>query len=883
MLLLAWLPLFAARAAFGQSAEETRVFDAAVRSFQDAVYDRAEQQFAEFVRRFPASARVAEAILLQAQAAMQDNRLRTAIDLLSTNAARAGNLADQYRYRLAETYSRATNYLVAAETFGRIPQEFPASTRVLEAAYGEALARFKLKQWPRVLEILQSPDGPFRKAVKLRPTDELVVRGNLLLAEALLEQYQFKAAAEFIKSLREDELTAEFKWHRQYLLCRALLRDQQLNEALRSVTNLVALAPATGQPELIAESVNLHGRIFEQLGEWDSAAGVYEKNLSKETSPERRRQALLKTIQLTLAQNKLQDAAQKLENFISLNPQDAGSEVALLTLGELHLKQHLAQQTNSPPLTNALVQGITNHLQTAFVFFSRLATNQPPLSFSGQGWLNRGWCWWIQRDYPEAQAAFKTAADTLPYSKEKAVARFKIGDTLLQQRDFTNALLQYRAVINQYSDLPQVREGLLDAAWHQVLRVSLEIGDPQSAKEAMEHILEEFPHGGYGDRSLLLAGQHLATHDKPAEARKLFARFGERYPKSPLLPEVELAIARTFAFEENWPGAIKSYAEWLDRHQEDPLRPKALFDLASAHFRAGNETNALQIYTNFVAQFPTHHLASRAQFWVGDYFWRAEDYVNAEKNYQRLFQSSDWASQPLAFQARMMAGRAAFARQNYSDAEEYFKYFISNDQNCPPELVAEAFFALGDTYTRQDLDPSKPLLRFSQAKEAFDRIPRMFPSSPLTPAAWGRIGDCYLQLATQDPQLYESAAEAYGKAVAAPNANVEIRSQAEVGLGIVREKQARLKAAPENATLLKAARDHYLNVLHGTNLPEGEKCSAHWLKEAGFSAARLAEEQQEWEVAANIYKRMVRLLPPIKPILEKKLERAEQLRVSKAL
>src|SRR5512145_3200870 len=93
MLLLIWLALFANGPMFAQSVEETRAYDAAARSFQDAVYDRAEQQFAEFVRRFSSSPRVPEAILLQAQAAMQNNRLQAAIDLLVNNASRAGNLA----------------------------------------------------------------------------------------------------------------------------------------------------------------------------------------------------------------------------------------------------------------------------------------------------------------------------------------------------------------------------------------------------------------------------------------------------------------------------------------------------------------------------------------------------------------------------------------------------------------------------------------------------------------------------------------------------------------------------------------------------------------------------------------------------------------------
>lgn len=867
--------------AHGQAAagtDDAKTFDAALRAFKDGVYDRAEGQLEEFLRRFPASARVPDAILLQARAAIETRHLQSAINLLSTNSTRAGALADQYRYWLGETYLRGSNYQAAAETFAKIPAEFPNSTRQLEAAFGEALARFQLSQFARVIEVLQRPEGSFRKAAEVQPSNEIAVRGNLLLAEALLAQARFNEAQEFLRKMADKDLTPEFKWRRQYLLCRTLIRSQDLEQAGVAATNLVSLAAKSGRGEFVAESTAVHGRILELIGDFDSAAQVYEKNIAKEVPADKRKQALLKTIELLLAQDKIQEAAQKLEVYLTSNSDELGSDFALLTLGELHLKQHLTMPTNSVALTNALFVGITNHLQTALGFFDRVATNQPATSLSGQGWLNRGWCLWVMGKYPEAAAAFRTALETLPRSPYQAVARFKLGDTALIQNDMTNALAHYRAVATQFSDMPRVRESLLEAAWHQVLRTSLDLRDFQGASEAMEHILSDFPNSTTADRSLLLAGQHLASHDKPAEARKLLRRFVERFPKSSLVPEVELAIARAAALEQDWPGATSQYEAWLSKYEGHALRPKAEFDFGGTLFRAGKETNAFIVFTNFLAEFPTNELAPRAQFWLGDYYWRAEDFKNAEKSYQRVFQS--WPRNPLAYQARMMAGRAAFARDVYSDAEVYFGELIKDD-TCPPDLLVEAYFALGDTYTREDSDPSKPLVKFSQAMAAFNRIPQLFPSSPITNAAWGRIGDCYLQLAAQDAQLLDSASDAYQKAL--PSADVQVRSQAEVGLGIVKEKQARARPGPEGEKLMKAARDHFLNVLYGSNLKENEKCSPYWVKEAGFAAARLAEEQQDWEVAVNIYKRLAALLPPVKPILEKKLERAEQLRNGKAL
>jgi tetratricopeptide (TPR) repeat protein len=196
-------------------------------------------------------------------------------------------------------------------------------------------------------------------------------------------------------------------------------------------------------------------------------------------------------------------------------------------------------------------------------------------------------------------------------------------------------------------------------------------------------------------------------------------------------------------------------------------------------------------------------------------------------------------------------------------------------------VAAEAYFELGDTLSLQEAEPGRPLEKFREARDAFSRIPQLYTNSPLVPAAWGRIGDCYLQLATQDAKLYDSAAEAYQRVLAWPTADVGARSQAELGLALVRERQAQLGDAPDSAALSRLARDHYLNILFGSNLRDGEQPVPYWLKEAGLAAARLAEDGNDWERALKIYQRLLSLLPPMRPMLEKRMDRArERLRTA---
>ena len=85
---------------------------------------------------------------------------------------------------------------------------------------------------------------------------------------------------------------------------------------------------------------------------------------------------------------------------------------------------------------------------------------------------------------------------------------------------------------------------------------------------------------------------------------------------------MELAVARTFEREQNWPAAITNYEAWLEKHPTNESLPQVQYALARANYQAGRETNAFQLFTAFVAQFPTNDLAPLAQWWVADHFYR---------------------------------------------------------------------------------------------------------------------------------------------------------------------------------------------------------------------------------------------------------------------
>jgi TolA-binding protein len=219
----------------------------------------------------------------------------------------------------------------------------------------------------------------------------------------------------------------------------------------------------------------------------------------------------------------------------------------------------------------------------------------------------------------------------------------------------------------------------------------------------MARILKLYPASNLADNSILLVVEGLADSRQPAAARSICLKFEETVPNSPLRPQVELAVARTYEQEQNWSAAIAQYENWRNDFPTNALLPRADYALAQANFQAGSETNAFVLFTNFVAQFPTNELAPLAQYWVADHYFRlgGTNYMDAERNYKMLYQNTNWQGSPLVYQARMMAGRAALGLPSYPDAIDHFKS-LTSDTNCPPDLNAQALFAYGSALMQRN-------------------------------------------------------------------------------------------------------------------------------------------------------------------------------------
>lgn len=873
---LVWICCFltAAETLYGASSAENRAFNAAAHSFKATIWDRAEAEFAEFVEKFPESGRMSEAILFQAEARLERNNPTGAVELLLKHLDRSGTWKDQYLFWLGEAYFRQGDFQAASQQFTRVLQEFPGSPRRLEAGLGQATTLAQLKQWEPLITLLQATNGWFEHAATAMPTNHLVLRGYLLLGEAHLALGRPAAAESALQPVVQASIPTRSAWQREYLLTRIRLAEGKLEDALKGMTNLYTLAAETAQRNLQAESYALGAALLERAGRYEEALYTYTSNLVEGVALERQQEALLRVSALAMKPGKGQSDLAKpallvLEKFVSQTPDSAAAPLALLSAGELRLKQYLAGQT-APPQA-----GTTNLLAAAMQAFGEITNRFPQHAVAGRAYLNLGWGFWLNKQMAESETCFAAASERLAEPYDQAVAILKLGDTQFQQRKLTNAVASYSRFATQFAEVQQVKTNLLERGLYQWVRAAVEAGDLPAAESAMDRLLKDFPLGFYTDDAVLTAGQSKGQRN-PEGARTVFEAFLQKVPNARLAPEVRLALARTYQDQEKWTNAIAEYDRWLESYKDHPARVAAEYYRAWSEFQAGHNTNAIAGFTNLVARYNDPLYTPLAQLWVADYYYSQDNFFKAEENYKALFQSTNLPPSEMLYQARLMAGRSALGRQGWLDAINHFTNLTSNLDHYPVDLRIQAMFAYGDTLMTMDAPETNKLANLGRALEVFSKICNDYPTNEYVALAWGQKANCLLQWA-QSSGDYDPATNAFHQVIQSPQADATARCIASVGLGVVYEKRADMSTNSQKTLFLRDAWHRYLDVFYASPkvLKDGEQCDPFWRKKAGWEAGRLAETLQEWSQAKSIYEQLQREFPVLGPRLERSLRKVQ--------
>ncbi|MFZ9853820.1 MAG: tetratricopeptide repeat protein [Limisphaerales bacterium] len=829
-----------------QEGAERLAYEAALRDFDLGQWDRAAGSLSAFSSAYPGSS------------------LRTEVE-------------SRLRFAEAERSWAAGDWSGAARSFSNYLAAPTPPPLAAVAAVRLAQCRLKEGDPTAALEVLQSGDGPFVRALQQRSDPSLAFRGLLTRAEALRT---LKKPADAIIALQEAEPMAS-NLQEKALRWRALagLHEDagQPAEAARAAEAWGRILVEEGLPETRAEANALAGRLWRLAGDRTAAEAAHARNLSAETPLDRQREATLALADLAAEQSDWTRSRERLENYLASHPEDPNAAEFQLRLGQSLLQQFLSDRG----LTNAPAGG-ASLLTRAIGQFTEGLKRSPAPPVVGQLRLGRGWALWESldpKDPPEriqaAAADFEAALPLLSSGWDASVARFKLADAELRLGNPAKALKPLRELLRDAGTNARVQQELVPKALVQAAQAAVGAREPGPAREAAEELIQRRLPEPEIAPSVLTVSQFLADSGDPEAGRALLRRFLKEYPSGTSAPEAELGLAAIELRARAWGTAVGALDHWIATHPDHPRMPQAEFDRAWAMVQAGLTDNAIARFTEIATRFPTNQISQTASLWLADHYFSQGDFAQAERLCVNLLTNTAWRGSPQWHEARLRAAESARRRQSAASAREQFLELL-NDRTTPTQLLPQAYLALGETHVQTpEANDATPVEPYRRALEAFTAAAQ-FTNSPVSIAALGRMADCHLQLATQSTNSYAKADELYRRIIASPKADLSTRSKASVGLGVVSEKLAALQPAAAAKPLLEAALNHYLDVVNGTLSRPGEVPDPWWLKEAGREAGRLLESAGRWREAATLYDRLASELPALKATLELRSRQALQ-------
>ncbi len=838
--------------------EEKNAYDAGVRAFEWSLFQRAEKEFAQFIANFPDSDLAPKAAAF---------RLRS----------RAHHLSDQSKHSLA------------AAAFRQLRREFPNSPNYLEFIMLEAWNEYHLGNQETVVNLLGNPKGPFQSASIIRSLDpaalKFQVSGWLLLAQTYLEQKNYPAARQALAKATDWDINTEFQWRRQFILTKLHFAANEFEKALAKATPLLELAEATEKKEWIAESAAALGEVRIATNQKEAAIRAYKKNLAEGIPQNRRREAWTKIIQLRQEQSPGPlPFLQSLEQFIAETSNDNALDIPLLALAKLKLQFYYQEKDRSPspeqsptPPASKLLGNTQEILEQILREFS-----QSPLR--GEALYHLGWCYWEQRKTEKSFSSFYNALNVLPESFEKDIAQFKLADGHYALKRYENALFHYQQIRQRIAasakPIHPNKKTFLAQVLYQTVRAAIKDNNPNAAANAVSDLITLFPDNLLANKGTFLFGQHMLQIPQSSEARKIFRQLIERFPNFPPKAEVELAIAYSHELDGNWKSAADAYQNWTTTHPHHKKQAQVAYAKAWCISQLNQENIAAPLFQTFLEKHgkdksPNNQkLANQARLWLGNHHFNRRNFHTAKQFYTEIFNTQNQQTNLITLRARLMAGRASFHQNQFEETIEQLKTLSDRiPKNNPTNnyfktLQAEVQLNLGDAYFeygKQLPEPDTRKDQIEQAQKLYQQIHPIQPNSRLWAIAQGRYADAARFLSN-----YPQAKEHYQNIINClpQQADITLRSQAEVALGIILEQEAeQAKTKAEQTSLQKKALHHYHNIIFGTNR-KTENFDAFWRLQALRQAGALTIQLEGIDAGIQFYQKAAKDFTQSMPSLQ---------------
>jgi len=434
--------------------------------------------------------------------------------------------------------------------------------------------------------------------------------------------------------------------------------------------------------------------------------------------------------------------------------------------------------------------------------------------------LGRGTAYYQMKDYGRAIQDLEELLAGKPPLNMKDQAHRLLGQCYVRTGRRAEAIKDYLAIIEAAEDPQEKAEFtlLLAELYYSLERFQEAIEQCQTVIDAdFEDTVEE---RGYllKERAYFIIGDAYTRLENHQEARRVFSRALERFPRSSLRADLLFGQAVSSFALEDYEQTVPLLREFIVQYEDNPNLENAFYFLAYSYLRQTQFEAAAEGFGRLADRFPESEVAAEAQFQQGENFFNFSRYEDAAAAYRQVV--VEYPESEFVDNAIYNLGWCYFELDRKDEAVAQFTDLLAR---FPQSTFApSAQFTLGDYHFNQR--------EYDQAKLTYEKVITDYPHSEMAVEAEGllkELGEIRAYLVYEeamklfDQADYKRAAQALEKMVS-DYPETETRAGALANLGMSYEFLRKWKEAarvyeqllgsyqelPESAAAVAFAKEH---------------------------------------------------------------------------
>ena len=296
----------------------------------------------------------------------------------------------------------------------------------------------------------------------------------------------------------------------------------------------------------------------------------------------------------------------------------------------------------------------------------------------------------------QAKDNFYTVIKSYPESVYYADALYQAAEINFKDGNLDVAIQEYTQIINDKPNSQYVPFALLKRAIANTDKKNYD-----TAIEDYNLLLNKYYNHAINSDALQGAQEAYSQAGRGEEFSVILEEFKKRNPNSTALESIEYESAKTLYYSEKYKQAVNSFNKYIQNYPVSANVPDAKYFLAESYLKTGDEKNAYDLYNQVVAGKSSSYITRAIQRLAE--INRSNNKPEVSKDYYQLLLSSS-RSKKDQFNAWLGLMESYYKLENY-DSVSYYADQILNHGNASIDAQNKAYLYSGKAaYAKQDYE-----------------------------------------------------------------------------------------------------------------------------------------------------------------------------------